>query len=124
VVETDPTARDGEPRRPSVVAEESPGYGSEAQETRTQAAWLRAIGISFVVLSLGRPISVRREACRIPALVLGLVDLERKLIRIERTGCRLGLDRWPGVCRCTVQLWKRYWPFIDGHARTSGTVAG
>ena len=117
------TAR-GRPPGISVVAEEPPGYGAEAQQARPQPALLRIVGIAIVGLAFSRRIGMRREASGVPALVVGLVDLEWQLIRIEWAGCRLGPDRRPGVGGRTVQLWKGYRPFIDGHARTSRTVAG
>lgn len=111
-------------RGASLVAEQPPGYGAKAQQARAQPAKPGPVRVGRIVPTIGRSVGMGRQASGISALIVGLMDLERELIRIEGAGRWVGLDRWPGVCRSTVELRKGYWPFVDGHARTSRTVAG
>ena len=82
------------------------------------------MAVRTIVLVIAGRVGVGREASSVPSLILVLLGRQRQLIGIEWTRVWLDLDRRPGVSRRTVQLREGYWPFIDGHALTSRTVAG
>jgi hypothetical protein len=107
----------------SVAAEQPPGYGAEAEEVWPQSAWAAGIALRRIVLAIAGCVRMSRKASCVASLIVGLQGLQRHLIRIEWTRGWLSLDRRTSVCRRAVQLRKGYWAFIDGHAKTSRTVA-
>jgi hypothetical protein len=103
----------------SVAPEQAPGYRPKAEQT-----WLKAVIGSGAIAQCVVPAAVAAvrvggETGGVPQLILGLVDLQRELIRVEWPRRGLDPDGRSSVCRRAVQLWQGNGPFVDGHARTS-----